>query len=84
MRPVFASAGMPHQCQRGHSLLPAAARATSTYITPQTLRPCSGWQAAVSAPCDHQDTYAVEPFSRVEIHMEMDMEWKRMEMGHKL
>ena len=26
----------------------------------------------------------VEPFSGVEIHMEMDMEWKWMEMGHNL
>ena len=24
----------------------------------------------------------VEPFSGVEIHMEMDMDWKWMEMGH--
>ena len=26
----------------------------------------------------------VEPFSGVEIHMEMDMDWKWMEMGHNL
>ena len=26
----------------------------------------------------------LEPFSGVEIHMEMDMEWKLMEMGHNL
>ena len=26
----------------------------------------------------------IEPFSGVEIHMEMDMEWKWMEMGHNL
>ena len=26
----------------------------------------------------------VEPFIGVEIHMEMDMEWKWMEMGHNL
>ena len=26
----------------------------------------------------------LEPFSGVEIHMEMDMEWKWMEMGHNL
>ena len=28
--------------------------------------------------------YSLEPFSGVEIHMEMDMEWKWMEMGHNL
>ena len=27
---------------------------------------------------------ALEPFSGVEIHMEMDMDWKWMEMGHNL
>ena len=26
----------------------------------------------------------IEPFSGVEIHMEMDMEWKWMEMGRNL
>ena len=26
----------------------------------------------------------LEPFSGVEIHMEMDMDWKWMEMGHNL
>ena len=30
------------------------------------------------------DALWVEPFSGVEIHMEMDMEWKWMEMGHNL
>ena len=28
--------------------------------------------------------YLLEPFGGVEIHMEMDMEWKWMEMGHNL
>ena len=27
---------------------------------------------------------AVEPFSGVEIHMEIDMEWKWIEIGHNL
>ena len=30
------------------------------------------------------DVSDLEPFSGVEIHMEMDMEWKWMEMGHSL
>ena len=29
-------------------------------------------------------SWTLEPFSGVEIHMEMDMEWKWMEMGHNL
>ena len=28
--------------------------------------------------------YTIEPFSGVEIHMEMDMDWKWMEMGRNL
>ena len=28
--------------------------------------------------------FQLEPFSGVEIHMEMDMDWKWMEMGHNL
>ena len=32
----------------------------------------------------HQRFSRLEPFSGVEIHMEMDMEWEWMEMGHNL
>ena len=46
-----------------------------------------GDDCANAQPCVSQWTAAlrlVEPFSGVEIHMEMDMEWKWMEMGHNL
>ena len=41
-----------------------------------------GSVSTVNSPC--WVGRALEPFSGVEIHMEMDMEWKWMEMGHNL
>ena len=35
-------------------------------------------------PCRKISGSSLEPFSGVEIHMEMDLEWKWMEMGHNL
>ena len=40
-------------------------------------RPCGGRAGGIART-------ALEPFSGVEIHMEMDMDWKWMEMGHNL
>ena len=55
---------------------------------PVTVQPADRARVRLSPGCVSNSGQAafrdgrLEPFSGVEIHMEMDMEWKWMQMGH--